>query len=240
MRHHFLAAICALLCTCSAHADIIATFDFDDDVTGLQNTFIDPVFQTTTVGDWTPSLRDTDGDMIGDNEVGGLSGGSDNFFVRSNDGTPNSTNPTTSEAFSSFTVVVSGLAANEVLNLTDVSYDHFGTGIDAGDQFFSRLYTDLTGLSGTDDGIANMPAFDNNAGGTVSESLSSFSALQGLANGDSVTFFLYYGDDQNANGDIHRIDNFVLEGTVGTAIPEPNTMILLFAGCATICFRRKR
>ena len=226
-----LSIVITLFAAGFASAATIALFDFDDDVTGLQNVTTDPEFATTSVTDWTASLRDTTGDGMGDNVVGGLSTGSDNYFVRSNDGTPNTTDPTSSETFSYFTITVDGLAADEIVCLTNVSYAHFGTGIDAGDQFFSRVYTDLTGLTGPGDGIANQPAFDTNLtaadpAANVSEDLSGVAALQGLANGDSVTFYLYYGDDQAANGDIHRVDNFQVDGIV-KRVPEPGFLACL-------------
>ena len=220
----------SLMATPFASAAILAQWDFDDDATGLTSTTTDSIFETTTIGAWTPD---------GAGETGGLSTGNNNYFVRSNDGTINSTNPTTSDAFTSFTVDVSGLAAGEVLNITNVSWDHSATG-NATSSLFSRLFTDVTGLTGTGDSIANQDAFTNNVGGSPNAALGVFAELQALNNGDSIEFRLYYGDNSSNSSVIHRIDNFTLDGTVTTvAIPEPSTALLGSLALLGV-FRRRR
>jgi hypothetical protein len=64
----------------------------------------------------------------------------------------------------------------------------------------------------------------------VSISLSS-SEYQGLTG--TITFRIYAYDDSDSTGDMDRLDNVVLNGTL-SAIPEPSSFALL-AGMFGLC-----
>lgn len=166
----------------------------------------------------------------------GLSG-SGNAYMRPTL-TPATSDPTTSNTYHEFSLSVVGLLPGQVLNLTSMSYIYVHPG--ASGTGFTDIYTDATGLSGTGDALggstatALTPTIDL----TTANAAVDPGELNGLQNGDVITFRIYFGDGVDITSPVHRVDDIVVNGEI-VAIPEPASIVLM--GLGGLCaFRRRR
>lgn len=67
----------------------------------------------------------------------------------------------------------------------------------------------------------------------------SLTSIIGLNNNPNAAFRIVFNGATSSTGN-NRIDNIVVEGTSGTTIPEPATMLLLFSGLASLAGFKRR
>lgn len=65
------------------------------------------------------------------------------------------------------------------------------------------------------------------------------SGIVGLNNNPNAAFRIVFNGATSSTGN-NRIDNFVIEGTSGTTIPEPGTAVLFITGIGSLLARRHR
>ncbi|MGB7323362.1 MAG: PEP-CTERM sorting domain-containing protein, partial [Rubripirellula sp.] len=129
-----------------------------------------------------------------------------------------------------FTYTVTGLAANETLDITTASIDHTGA---------SSTYRFNYLVNGSTLGTNFDPPNSGTYTGNIGSSAIGMSAAAGLVNGDSFTIAFTTRD--NTAGGTLTLDNFVLSGEVNaTAVPEPSSLAVLGVGFAGLVLRRRK
>lgn len=240
-----------LACSSFLRADILLTYDFNGTLAGE----VAPAF--------TGKLTAADYDVRADQHdagVTGLSGANFNVFMRATGTTTDSTIFSGTEAYHTFGLTVNGLAANERLDLTSISFGYQVSGTISQTAFFWSLFSDAVGtaydlderlgnasffVSGSDPSPVVVSSVDLTSSNTVAGS-----SFTGLSNGTTIQFLIGFGDDGTNDGNadaIHRVGVFggngqaiQIEGNI-SVIPEPSTLFLvLTAGVVSLGLLRRR
>lgn len=230
-------ALLAIALPTAAHAAVLVSFDFTGGSTASSDSSIYSTTSAYDARDAEITAADDPGTTYDDDSD--ISSSSENAFMRA-ENTPNSSSPTGSVFYHEFSMTVANLGAGETLNLTSFDFDYFATNIFG--QFFTGVYSDAVGYTGTGDklGTTNITG---NAGNSFSLDLTSSntvagSAFTGLTNGETIEFRIFFGDSSTAQSRIHRVDNIVVNGTV---VPEPGSYALLagLSGLMFVMLRRR-
>lgn len=220
-----------------ASAVVVAAFDFTGGSTASTDTSI---YSTTSAYDArTADIAAADDPGTGFDDDSAVSSASGNAYMRAHN-TPNSSSPAGTNFYHEFSITIDGLGAGETLNLTSFDFDYFATQISG--QFFTGIYSNVVGYTGTGDklGTTNITG---NAGRSISLGLTSANAVAGssftgLTNGEIIEFRVVFGDNVSGNQRLHRVDNIVVNGDV-VAVPEPSAALLGGLGLLALA-RRKR
>lgn len=201
-----------------------------------------------TADDYNPTAG---GLSVGDT---GFSSANGNVYVRSTVTTNNSLPSSGTSAWHTFGLSVSGLAANEVLNLTDVTFGYQATGSTGGTGFFWSFFSDAVGstydlserLANGDQGAPIVETVDLTSSNPVAGNL-----FTGLTNGTDIEFRVSFGDDgaqeNNANS-IHRLgiynsvgQKLQINGEIEiSAIPEPAAISLFLTAALALGLMLRR
>ncbi len=243
MQFRTIAYACAIVAPATlapaSHAATLASYNFDGASTASTDTDA-----STTASDYDPRSA-----FMANTGRSGISSSSENAFMRSEEAPFSSNIGTNTNTYHSFTLTVDGLAPNEVLNITSLSYSYgpnTGASNSAG-QLISALYASPVGFVDADDRIARtaLSGSENNSGAFVIIDLTSTNTVAGesftgLTNGEVVEFRFLFGDNFTG-GAIHRVDNIILSGEVEQpAIPEPASLALFGLGGLTMLSRRRK
>ena len=224
-------ALAALLSSGSASAAALVSYSFHD---GLDPTASDPnvvVNSVTLPGGFDVS---TSTDMVffqsnlsSSDLAGALSGGSD-----------------ATADYLTFTIRA---AAGQTLSLTSLTFDHFISNANANFTSNLSVFASLNDFATAPTAGSELATSTASTGDTISGSdpvvynddftvSLSDPAFQNLTSATTVTFRIYGFDNLDISGNINRLDNLVVNGTV---IPEPATVLLSAIGALGL-LRRKR
>ncbi|MEP4077249.1 PEP-CTERM sorting domain-containing protein [Haloferula sp.] len=233
-RHAILATGLTALAL-PASGVVLSSFDFTGGSTASSDSSI---YSTTSIYDArTAEIAAADDPLTGYDNDSAVSSGTGTAFMRAQN-TPNSSSPVGTVFYHEFSMTVANLGVGQTLNLTSFDFDYFATQISG--QFFTGVYSDAVGYTGTGDklGTTNI---GSNAGNSFSLDLTSAnsvagSSFTGLTNGETIEFRITFGDNVSADNRIHRVDNIVLNGDV---VPEPSTALLGGLGLLALLRRRR-
>ena len=236
--------IVALLVTAgSAAADTIVSYSLSGSSAGAG--VVQPAFTgLVAADDYDPRTAaiGTDGDS---NTISGFSIQNDNVYLRATGTLQSSLPGGGTNAWHTFGLSVTGLPANDVLDLTAVKFNYEATGNNSSTAFYFSVFSDAVGFDDLNDRLAN-----GNFGGSVvpvtvdltSANAVAGNAFTGLTNGADIEFRIYFGDDGSFDDDtsaIHRVRQFLtIEGETRT-IPEPATAAVLALGAIALATTRR-
>lgn len=248
MRFYHYPALIFLLLPAGLPAATLVSYGLNGGVGAVQVPFAGVVSainydpRTAAIG--------TDGDG---NTISGFSTQNDNVYMRSTGTTSSSLASGGSNAYHTFGISVIGLGANEVLNLTDVDFNYYGTGSwSTNAAIYFSFYSDEVGLADADRlgnltlaGSSNITALTNANIDLTPTNLAAGTAFTGLANGTDIHFRIYFGDNLSGGAisdtqDIQRIKRFLtISGDIQTIlIPEPASVFLVLAALSGLILIR--
>ena len=209
-----LTAAGLMLGAASAHADVLADFDFAP----AGDPTSDDTDAGSNAGAFTINSGANEGSASGDI---GFSSGGEQAFVRTD-----ATSGVGDDDFFSFTITAD---AGMTLNLDNIVLD-------------AILTTTGTAPEPTGDSTVFVTDESNNVFGSTTFDTggvtnSSGTISLGITGVTSQTFRFFFDDTVDDGGDINRLNSVVLNGTV---IPEPASLALLGLGGLMLLPRRKR
>ncbi len=248
MKFHALLFVLFVMVRTASAAPIV-TYVFNTNGNGT----VDPAFAGITA-----DVYNTRSSILGDdgsnNTITGFSTRKDNAYLRASGTTTSSLPVNGTPAYHIFGLTVGGLEANEVLNLSDISFLYETTG-DTDTTFFISVYGGADGTDFSGYGLSERLGDYTHAAGAersavVNVDLTSGNSAAGtdftsLSNGDGLEFRIYFGNsggsDVNGTSAIHRIggssQGLIINGDI-LVVPEPATGILAlgaFAGLLLVC-----
>lgn len=213
--HHFCAGLALLTAFPSAHAAGLASYEFTGGV--LTSSDADAGSSASSVtGTPAPGTAVT------------------NRLTYAAANAP--TDWATGTGYASFTVTATGGA----LSLASLTFDYGFQNVTTGGAYTLRVFTSLTGLASTSDALFTYTLPDAGLTSNItptnrSVDLSSYAALQNLADGTPVEFRFYFTDGHTGTTRYHLVDNIVV-----SSIPEPSHGILAAFGIGLMTLRRRR
>ncbi len=253
MKFSFLIVTFTLVLSVRSQAALIVSYDLDGPGTGVVQAGFSGKVTADNYDPRTGSIG-KDGAGFDENTISGFSTGNDNVYMRTTGTTTSSLPGDGTNAYHTFGLSVSGLGVNEVLNLTNITFDYIGTGSWASNAtaYFS-FFSDAVGFDDFNDRLGNKTLNGNGAITTgvaididlTSSNSNAGSAFTGLTNGTDLEFRIYFGD--TVSGSEYSVTNVIqriyqdleINGTLQT-IPEPSSLLLLLSAVTGLVWLRRR
>ncbi|GHB91110.1 PEP-CTERM sorting domain-containing protein [Cerasicoccus arenae] len=228
----------------SLPASTIVTYKLADNGNGI----VAPSFSSVvSAGEYDPrtSALGTDGSG---STISGFSTQSTNTYMRATGTTVSSLPSSGTNAYHTFAISIAGLAVDEVLDLTSVSFRYYATGSTSSTTFTMSFFSDAVGFADPDRlGTQTLSGSTLDTAQVIDLTSSNSvagTAFTGLTNGTDIEFSIYFGDTgSNANNTnaINRIgQDLVISGDV-RVVPEPSTYAMIMAGlmAGSVLLRRR-
>ncbi len=180
------------------------------------------------------------------NTISGFSNQNDNVYLRASGSLQSSLPGFGTNAYHTFGLSVTGLGAQEVLDLTAVNLTYDVTGTTTGTAFFFSFFSDAVGFDDLNDRLGNGTWGGSQNDVTINLTSSNAvagSAFTGLTNGTDIEFRIYFGDDgvnEDNTAAIHRVRQYLTIEGEPRVVPEPATGALVLLSLGAVLLRRFR